>query len=165
MLVTDTSALISLAVGSVLSETVAEFDLATTATVRSELTQTAEYDDRHGEAATTVLQHQDKIETIETGGEQFVTSRIDTGEASCVALTRAVETDFFVTDDFRALPEIEVVVEAEAVLSPFLVRALADRGVLSRATAQTAFDTIVEERDWIDAPIYRYAQTLFDGDD
>ena len=51
------------------------------------------------------------------------------------------------------------------MFSPFHVHALADRGVLSRATAQTAFDTIVEERNWIDAPIYQYAQTLFDGDD
>lgn len=162
MLVLDTSALISLAVGGVLDPAFDEFSVATTTLVRDELVETGEYDDRHGRAARAVLDREDRIEVTDVTGEAFVTSRIDAGEASCVAAVRELDAAFLVTDDFRALPELQRVVPVEVALSPIVLRALVKRGALSENEARTAFDAIAEGRDWLGAPIYRYARRLFD---
>lgn len=162
MIVVDTSALISLAVGNALEPALGEFDVVTTQTVRSELEATAAYDDRHGTAAAAVLDVEDAFSVVETRGIEFETSRIDAGEASCVAATRAQDAPFLGTDDFRALPELQQLIDAEVVLSPIVLRALVKRGSWSEQTAETVFETIAEERDWLGAPIYRYARQLFD---
>lgn len=162
MLVVDTSALISLAVGNALDPTLAEYEVTTTGTVRSELEATAEYDDRHGNAAATVLDAETTLSIVETRSEAFETSRIDSGEASCVAATRAHEAPFLVTDDFRALPEVQELVDADVVLSPIVLRALVERERWTDEQAETAFQKIAEGRDWLGAPIHRYARQLFE---
>ncbi|MFC7020393.1 MULTISPECIES: hypothetical protein [Haloarcula] len=159
--VIDTSALISLAVGGVLDQTLAAFDAVTTPTVIEELEETAEYDDRHGTAATTVLQWTDTLTVQDADGAPFETSRVDAGEASCVAVARDVDAAFLVTDDYRALPELQGLVDAEVAVSPIVLRALVKRDALSSEDAETAFETIASGRDWLDAPIYRYARQLF----
>jgi hypothetical protein len=53
-------------------------------------------------------------------------------------------------------------VEAEVAVSPIVLRALIKRDALSSEDAETAFETIATGRDWLDAPIYRYARRLFD---
>lgn len=163
MLVVDTSAFISLSVGEVFEAFVAEFDVATTETVLEELHSTAAYDDRHGQAANSVLTMVADFTVVSVAGEDFVTSRIDDGEASCVAAVRQEDATFLITDDYRALPEFREVVSTEVVLSPVVLRALVKRGALSEADARAAFETMADGRDWLGAPIYRYAQQLFDG--
>ena len=160
--VVDTSALISLAVGDVLDQTLAAFDVVTTPTVIEELEETAEYDDRHGTAATTVLRRTDALTVQDADGAPFETSRVDIGEASCVAAARDVDAAFLVTDDYRALPELQGLVDAEVAVSPIVLRALVKRNVISGDKAETAFERIAVGRDWLDAPIYRYARRLFD---
>jgi len=160
MIVADTSALISLAVGDALEPVLEEFSLFTTQTVREELEATAEYDDRHGTGATKVLRADCMLTIVETDGSEFETSRVDAGEASCVTVTQARGADFFVTDDFRALPELQTLVDAEVVLSPIVLRALVKRGVWSEQQAKTAFEAIATGRDWLGAPIYRHARQL-----
>jgi predicted nucleic acid-binding protein len=164
MIVVDTSALISLAVGDALEPVLTEFDVITTQVVREELKSTAEYDDRHGAGAATVLDADSMLRIVETHEEAFETSRIDAGEGSCVAVAQARDADFFVTDDYRALPELQQVVDAEVVLSPIVLRALVKRGVWSEQRAKTAFEAIAAGRDWLGAPIYRHARTLFADD-
>lgn len=66
------------------------------------------------------------------------------------------------TDDYRALPELQGLVDAEVAVSLIVLRALVKRDAHSAADAETAFDTIAAGRDWLDAPIYRYARRLFD---
>lgn len=46
-------------------------------------------------------------------------SRIDCGEASCLALERDLQPAFFLTDDIRALPELEALANANVVISQF----------------------------------------------
>ena len=162
MLVIDTSAFLSLAVGGALEPVLRAFDVVTTHAVHGELEATAEYEDRHGTAATAVLDAEDAVTVVETQSEEFETSRIDAGEASCVTVTRARGAPFLVTDDYRALPELQQLVDAEVVLSPIVLRALVKRGSWSETQAETAFETIAEKRDWLGAPIYRYARQLFD---
>jgi len=160
--VVDTSALISLAVGDVLDDAIAAFDIVTTPTVIEEVEKTAEYDDRHGTAATAVLRQRDAITVQDADGAPFETSRVDAGEASCVAAARDGNAAFLVTDDYRALPELQGLVDAEVAVSPIVLRALVKRDALSAADAETAFETIAAGRDWLDAPIYRYARRLFE---
>lgn len=160
--VIDTSALISLAIGDVLDQTLAAFDAITTPAVIEELEETAEYDDRHGTAATTLLRQTDALTMQDADGTSFKTSRVDAGEASCVAVARDVDAAFLVTDDYRALPELQGLVDAEVAVSPIVLRALVKRDTLSSEDAETAFETIAAGRDWLDAPIYRYARRLFD---
>lgn len=162
MLVVDTSAFVSLAVGCVLDHTLDEFDVVTTASVVEELEETAAYDDRHGRGAATVLDASEAFRVVDACGSQFVTSRIDAGEASCVAAVRELDAAFFITDDYRALPELRTVVDAEVALLPIVLRALVERDVLAEPDARTRLDAIVEGRDWLGAPIYRYARQLFD---
>ncbi|WP_373190008.1 hypothetical protein [Halolamina sp.] len=144
MIVVDTSALISLAVGDAVEPVLEAFDVVTTQSVRTELKATADYDDRHGVGATTALQAAGAFTVVEAQGEVFESSRIDAGEASCVAVMRTCDADFLVTDDYRALPELQQLVDAEVVLSPVVLRALVKRGTWSEQRAKTAFETIAE---------------------
>ena len=118
--------------------------MITTQTVWEELEATAGYDDRHGVEAATVLASEDAFSIVEKQAESFETSRIDAGEASCVAATRTRDTPFLLTDDYRALPELQELVEAEVMLSPIVLRALVKRGTWSEQRAKTAFVKIVE---------------------
>ena len=162
MLVVDTSAFISLAVGGAIEETVDEFHVITTRSVMRELEQTADYDDRHGSGAADVAARRASFEVVDANGERFVTSRIDAGEASCVAAARELDADFCVTDDYRALPEIEALVTAPVVVSPIVLRALVKRERLTEEDARAIFERIAEGRDWLGAPIHRYASHLFE---
>lgn len=164
MLVVDTSALFSLAVGDVLDIAVDEFEVVTTETVRSELRETAGYDDRHGDAAGRALELTDDVDVIDAAdeSERVATSRIDEGEATCVVAARETNAEFLITDDYRALPELRAAVDSRVALSPIVLRALVKRNALSENEAWTAFETISVGRDWLEGPIHRYARELFE---
>jgi len=162
MIVADTSALISLTTAECLDSFLDEFDVQTTATVIDELEETAGYDDPHGEAATTILDNRDRftVHTVESDIPE--TSRIDQGEGSCVVLADQRLADFLVTDDLRALPELQQLTDAQVAISPIVLKALVNRGVLKREEAVRRLDQLAETRDWLGAPIYRRAKQLFD---
>lgn len=160
MIAADTSALVSLSAVD-LAETVrSEFDVHTTETVIAELEDTAAYDDSHGRAAQHVLEHTDQLQIhdVETAVE---TSRIDSGEGTVVALAETLEADFLITDDLRALPELQTLVTAQVAISPIVLKALVERDVLDDGQARAKLDALAETRDWLGAPIYRRATRLF----
>lgn len=164
MIVADTSALISLAIADSFTTVLNEYDVHTTQTVLTELEDTAAYDDSHGQAADDVLQYRDQI-TVHDATDPAVTStRIDDGEASCLALTNELEAAFLLTDDLRALPELQAVADAQVAISPLLLRALVTRNVITATEAKERLDHLAATRDWLGAPIYRRAQQLFDDD-
>lgn len=162
MIVVDTSALISLATADALSLVAREFDSCTTELVLEELENTAEYDDAHGKAARQVLEERSHISVHETTEPSFESSRVDAGEGSCVALVREREADFLVTDDFRALPELQNLVDVQVAISPILLKALVKRGVLDRPDARRRVELLAENRGWLGTPIYRRARALFE---
>ncbi|SHH68263.1 hypothetical protein [Halobaculum gomorrense] len=162
MLVIDASAFISLGVGNVLDTLVDEFDICMTEVVLDELAETATYADRHGDAADTALEARDTFDIFSVSGSPVTTSRVDVGEASCVALTRSLDADFLLTNDYRALPELQAITECEVAVSPIVLRALVSRDVLTEAEARETFETAANGRDWLEAPIYRHAQRLFE---
>lgn len=160
MIVADTSALISIASIDLLDTFLTEFDVHTTETVIEELEETSEYDDRHGEAAQTVLDNRNRINTHQVKGE-FTSSRVDQGEGSCTLLTEKIEGEFLITDDLRALPELQNVANTKAAISPIVLKALVKRDVLEQERAVEKIEELAEQRDWLGAPIYRRAKNLF----
>ena len=162
MIVVDTSAFVSLAVGGVIETVVEEFEVVTTEVVWAELEQTAAYDDIHGRGAEAVQSVGEQVEEVDVDGAAYVTSRIGQGEASCVAAVDETDAAFLITDDYRALPELQVVVDCVVALSPIVLRVLVKRGAVTEEEATEAFDTVAEKRDWLGAPINRYARQLFE---
>jgi len=160
MIAADASALLSLATVDLLDTVLTEFDVHTTETVVEELNTTGEYDDRHGDAAETVLSNRDRITVHQVGGE-FTSSRVDQGEGTCALLTEEIDTAFLVTDGLRALPELQTVVDAQVAISPVVLKALVTGDVLERAEALDRLDELADQRDWLGAPIYRRAEDLF----
>ncbi|MFB6235859.1 MAG: hypothetical protein ABEH81_16180 [Halopenitus sp.] len=164
MIVIDTSSFITLSTGELLPLVLDEYDVHTTETVIEELIETAEYDDSHADAASAVLEHEAEITVHGVENSGFESSRVDAGEGSCAVLTRTVEVAFLITDDLRALPELQTVADANVAISPILLKALVQRGELRREEALEKLDQAAETRDWIGAPIYRRARRLFDVD-
>ena len=127
-----------------------------------ELRETAEHQDVHGKAAEKVLGLSDSIvvHQIEKRGVQ--SSRIDEGEGSCATLTREGDVDFLITDDLRAVPELQNAADAKVAISPIVLKALVKRGVLENEEAEKRLNSIAGKRDWLGAPIYRKARQLFE---
>jgi len=161
MIAADTSALISIASIDLLDTSLTEFDVHTTEKVVEELEETSEYDDTHGDAAETVLDKLDQIGTHHVDGE-FTSSRVDKGEGSCILLIEKIDVEFLITDDLRALPELQTVADAQVAISPIVLKALVQRNVLTREEALEKLDQLAEQRSWLGAPIYRRAKNLFE---
>lgn len=159
MIAADTSSLISLASIQLLDTVLQEFDVHTTETVVEELEETSEYEDRHGEAADTVLQQMDQITVHQVKGE-FTSSRVDLGEGSCALLTKEIDAEFLITDDLQALPELQTAADAKAAISPIVLKALVQRNELEKAEALDKVEELAENRSWLESPIYRRAQQL-----
>lgn len=162
MIVVDTSAFVSLGIAEVLRAVLDEYDVHTTREVIGELETTAEYDDVHGAGADRALDGREAVTVHDVDGPEMQTSRVDEGEATCVRVAQTLDTAFLVTDDLRALPELQRLTEARVVISPILLRALVKRGVLTDEVARNRLDDLAESRDWHGAPIYRRAQRLFE---
>ncbi|MDY6769192.1 MAG: hypothetical protein SVW02_03750 [Candidatus Nanohaloarchaea archaeon] len=156
MLILDTSALISLALVNEVETVCSEFEVHTTEPVIRELERISREDDSLAEAASTALGSD--ITVHDVAGSRFESSRIDPGEASCAELTRDVDADFLVTDDVRALAELRAVSLAEVVISPVVLRALVERGLLESKEAGEKVEKLAERRDWMGTPIYRRAR-------
>jgi predicted nucleic acid-binding protein len=161
MIVADTSALISIPSIDLLDTFLTEFEVHTTEHVVEELEETSEYDDRHGDAADTGLDNLDRITAHQVQGE-FTSSRVDQGEGGCALLTKETDAEFLITDDLRALPELQTVADSQVAISPIVLKALVKRDVLTQGEALEKLDELAEQRDWLGAPIYRRAQSLFE---
>lgn len=161
MLVADTSALASVATTDLLDTVLSEFDVHTTQSVIAELNETARYDDAHGTAVSAVLSQRNRL-TVHEIDKPIESARIDPGEGSCAVSANDLDAPFLLTDDLRALPELENATTAQVAISPLLFRALVKRGVLTNEEARERLETLAETRDWLGAPIYRRAQRLFE---
>lgn len=164
VIVADTSALLSLASGSVLDLFLGEFEVAVSKTVLQELEETSQSEDLDGASAGQVLVEEHRLEVHDVKGEHFVSSRIDKGEASCIELARDLGADFLIMDDYRALPEIEkLTAETEVAISPIVLRALMKRGLLERGKALEKLNLMGKTRDWLVRPIYEKAKGLLES--
>lgn len=161
MLVIDTSAFLSLASVKLLETVLEEYEVHTTEAVYEELQNTAEYEDIHAKAAEKAIKLSSEFQShkVETG--DFESSRIDKGEYSCVVLANQLETEYVLTDDFRALPELKSLADCQVAISPIMLKALVKRNKLSKKKAKQKLDTLAENRNWLGSPIYRHAKKMF----
>lgn len=162
MIVADTSALISLATADTIDVVLDEFEVHTTETVVEELRATADYDDASAEGADSVLSQKERLTIHSVDASELDSSRIDEGEESCALLARQEDAAFLITDDLRALPELRPLITAEVAISPIVLKALVKRDVYTLARARTELEQIAANRDWLEAPIYRRAEALFE---
>lgn len=162
MLVADTSALVTLALGGTLDLALREFDVHTTETVLDELAATGRYDDEPGVAARRVLECRSDLTVHGVESPVFESSRVDEGEGSCATLARGSNADFLLTDDLRALPELRPLAETRVAISPIVLRALVERDALEREDALDRIELLADRRDRLESPIYRRARTLFE---
>ncbi len=163
-LVADASALVSLASVSLLPLVLNEFNVVVSDVVAQELREMSTYADLYGTAANEVLMNIDRIQVKKTlNYQRFKTSRIDAGEASCMEIIESREQDYLLTDDFRALGEIEKLIGDRVVLSPIILKVLVIRGRIDKHQALTKLDEMAEKRDWLGRPIYKYAKSYFVG--
>lgn len=163
MLVVDTSAIISLELIDVFEVVLSEYEVRTTEHVYAELEETATYDDIHGDAATSALDRIPRDQVHDVPAPGITTSRVDTGEATCVTLARQADAEFLITDDLRALPELQQLTGARVAISPILLRALVKRGCFTDDEAVERLEQLAAGRDWLGAPIYRRARQLFES--
>lgn len=163
MIIADTSALISLASGSVLNLFLDEFEVVITETVLDELEELSQENDRTAENAKQVYRSKESLKTRATRGEKPVSSRVDEGEASCALLAQERDSDFLTTDDLRALPEIEKMAgKGKVAISSMVLRALVKRNVLDKQQALEKLEQMVKRRDWLHRSIYRKARELLE---
>ena len=162
MIILDTSALITIASINLRDPVLTEYDVHTTETVIEELNERAEYEDVHGEAAQTVLDQVDRTKVHRTNRQQFQSSRIGDGEGSTVTLTNNRQGEFLITDDLRALPELQAVADSTVVISPILLKALVKRDILEQKEAVEKLEEAAENRDWLESPIYKKTKNLFE---
>ncbi len=168
-IVIDTSALISLALGSIVELVLKEFSVVISNLVLNEIEELASFNDDVGNAARTVLSLKNLIEirTVNVDDvKPFLTSRVQIGEASCIVLVRNPETMALITDDFRAmhhLRSLSHVHNFELGLGAVLIRALLLRDKLNKTKALEVIDNILVRRNWLGGPIYRaYKKILLD---
>lgn len=162
-LVIDTSALVALATIETLDRVLDEYAVHTTATVVDELEAMAEHDDGDAAAAgrTLVAVEAERL-AVHPVDDPPTTSRVDAGEGSCAVLADEIDAAFLLTDDLRALPELERLVDCRVAISPIVLLALVRRGVLERSEARARVAELAERRGWLGAPIHRRALALFE---
>ena len=158
MIILDTSAAISLSITELLGKTLENHSVHTTEQVVNELKEISQEEDYLAEAAATILEKQGKITLHSTDFERFQTSRIDSGEASCLALTREIEADFILTDDLHAMAEIRKLSTTEAAISPTILQAMVENNTLTKEEAMDKIDQLAETRSWLGTPIYKKAK-------
>jgi len=171
IVVGDTSALISLGVGSVLIKCLSISRIVIPGKVREELKEMSKYDDEDGVAAKETLNliAEGKISVIEVRQidkvEAIVSNnaRIDEGEAEALILALENSIPIVITDDFRSLPYLkEVSIGVEIHLSIYLLTRLVIENIVSKEEAKVSLNKIASLRTWESAAIYRLAMKYID---
>ncbi len=166
-LAVDTSALISLAVGSKLEECLKEFDLVITEGVKDELEDVSDYSDKHASGAELVLEivSQDGItvESIDAHSEisklLAENPKLDYGETETALMAERKSITVLLTDDFKSLGVLKELFSGVKIhLSVFAIARLVVKERISKKEAEEVLEKIAKERSWEGAALFRYAK-------
>ncbi len=160
MIVIDTSGFLSLTNADSIDPVLTQFDVHTTTTVSSELMNLAGSDETYGNAAQHILTRNTQFNAHPIDNI-LETSRIGPGEGSCLQLVEDMDAPFLVTDNHRALPELQNATDAQVVTPPIVLKALVYRRLITDEEALERITRIVDEEDWLAAPLYRGVEDLF----
>ena len=156
-IVADTSSLVSLQTGDILTLSLELFDISVPEVVVTELKEVAGFNDTHGKRARNVLKliKENRIRVKELILISETESRVDVGEMDCLNLCKQEQIHILVTDDWRALPKlIEKSASIKVMVSAFVIRSLLNKHMLVKADAKAALDKIARDRDWLESKIY-----------
>lgn len=167
IVVGDTSALISLAVGGVVQKCLKISRIIIPGFVYTELKDMSKFKDSHGKASKRTIELISKghIEVMKVRNKSKVEhlisghSRIDEGEAEALVLALENSIPIMITDDFKSLADLKKVSEkVEIHLSVYLLSRLVIEKMVSVSQAQSALDKIAKGRTWESAAIYHLAK-------
>lgn len=166
IVVGDTSALISLGVGNVLSKSLKISRIIIPKKVDSELNEISKFRDIHGKAAKDVitLVSKGKIQVCNVKQRKKINklvsgySRVNEGEAEALVLAQEKSIPILITDDFRSLLDLKKLAgKVEIHLSIYLIARLVLEKIITIKDAQMALDKISKGRTWESSAIYEYA--------
>ena len=171
IIIADTSALISLGVGDILSKSLEISKILIPQKVFDELKEISKFDDVHGNAAKETIRYisngkieVNKVKQVEKI-EELVSgySRINEGEAETLILAQEKSIQILLTDDFRSLPDLKKVSgDVEIHLSIYLLVRLVLENLITVTEAQDTLNRISKGRTWETAAIYRLAMKYID---
>jgi predicted nucleic acid-binding protein len=166
-LVADASGLVSLGIVAdtapdPLSICLTRYEVVVPTVVIDELREIASYDDRHGRAATTVL---DRTETVETRAVDLDTEfPLDDGENAAVTLANELDAALLLCDEFNRLGLIHAsLADTRLVTTPTLLSVLVRTEQLSPAAARRLLSEISDARSWDANSYVQRARSLLEG--
>lgn len=160
----DTATLISLVHGGILNLVLFQFKVIISDVIVEELERIAKFKDPDGRAAKKILSKKDKLETQEIAKNElseFLSTRVNPGEASCIVIAKKKEVKVLISDDFKAMAELEYHSKKhnfKVGLCSALIKTLMLRKKLKRDEARKIFEKIGNRRNWIGKPIYEYGK-------
>lgn len=165
-LIADASGLVSLGIVAhddpdPLALCLSQYEVLVPAAVVDELQQIASYDDVHGHAASTVLDHAESIttESVDLDAE----FPLDDGENAAVTLANNLDAALFLCDEFNQLGLIHAsLVDTRLLTTPTLLSILVRTEWLSTADARLLLDEISDARSWGANSYVQRARSLFE---
>lgn len=164
-LVADTSALVSIGASesgnpSLLDVVAKQYEVIIPGIVLDELERAASFDDRHAEAASSVLSKEYLFQIREA--ETDVSFPLGEGENAAVSLANEVGAEMFLCDEFNALPLIHAsLTDSRTLTTPTLLRVLLKNESITSENAVSLIDRIGEVRSWEgNSYVKRVRQTL-----
>ncbi|WP_336361549.1 hypothetical protein [Haladaptatus sp. ZSTT2] len=151
-LVADTSALVSLGIvsdsdPSPLSLCLDGYAVFVPNAVIEELEEIASYDDKHGQAATAVLDRTAELTVHSVALDAAFP--LDDGENAAVTLANEIDATLFLCDEFNSLGLIHAsLADTRLVTTPTLLSVFVRMGRLTPDDARTLLDDISTARSW-----------------
>ncbi len=167
----DTSALISLSVGSILKYCLEYFDIVISKTVHEELKDISEYKDEHAHGAISALKliSESKIKVVELSEDKTIldivgkSSKIDKGEVETLFLAKEISARIMITDDYRSLEGLKNHSgDVKIHLSVYPIATLVVQGIISKKKAEETLEKIADKRSWEGAALFRFAKKYID---
>lgn len=164
ILVADTSGLVSLGIVSgegadPLDLCIKRYDVLVPDIVVDELEDVASYDDKHGHAASTVLQHTDSFTTRSVSLDSEFP--LDDGENAAVTLANELDATLLLCDEFNRLGLIHAsLADTRLVTTPTLLSVLVRQGQLDSDQALELLDSMSEVRSWKNNSYVQRARSL-----
>lgn len=158
-IITDTSALLSLAAGDILDLVLENIDCIIPSRVKEEVKGISLNNTFEGNLAKKVLSYIDKeiavIETYQSSNE---------GEVECVYLAHQIQdAELVITDDTKALEKLEKICNTKIRFSTIILYALYLQGKITKDRARVVLERMRVKRDWKDNIIFEQAVLLLNS--
>jgi hypothetical protein len=162
-LVADTSGLVSLELTGFLDRVLADYAVHTTERVIRSVRQQQSLETDHGLAAKAVYADRTRMTVHKVSGDDIQLAYLNDDQESCLALESTLRPAYLLSDDLRALPELQAMTSATVVITPTVLRALVDRDAITATAASEGLSVLAAHRRWLGEPLYRRARQVLTG--